>query len=206
MAAHATATRRAIVRAEEETAILRRIEKLRSLLVTDEKLECYAIQRRIFALLNRRIVVACTTGRLLIMRPNILPGYRLEDIRWQDLRNAHLQEGIFGSTLTIRVDARASIITGLRKDEAQVVYRFCQTQEQNWREKNRVRQMEEARAKAGGVLINSALSADPATIPATPSAATDAKARLAKAKEMLNAGLITDAEYEAAKAKILSSL
>lgn len=183
------------LRSGEDKRIVERIRKLGSLLLGDEHIECYAAQRRIFALFSRRIAVACTPGRVLVMRPNLLPGYTLEDTRWQDLRNAHLREGIFGASLTIQTDARVTVIDGLRKQEAQAVYRFCQAQEQAWREKNRVRGMEEARAKAGGVQINGGAPAAP-----------DTKERLQKAKDMFDSGLITDSEYESAKAKILNTL
>lgn len=188
-------------RAGEDRRLVARIEKVRGLLLPDEKLEHYGVQRRLFALTHRRIVVACTTGRVLVMRPNLLPGFLMNDIRWQDIRNAHLREGIFGSTLTIQTATKPVVVDGLRKSEAQQLYRFCQLQEQNWREKNRVREMEEMRAKSGGVHIGAISSADVAASPVD-----DTRARLQKAKEMLDSGLITDAEYEAAKAKILSSL
>ena len=187
------------------TKVAERIEKLSALLVQDERIECYAVQRRICALTHRRMVFACTSGRLVIMRPNILPGYQTTDIRWQDLKDAHLQERILGSTVTIRTAAMTARVTGLCKDEAQKVYRFCQEQEQSWREKNRVREMEEERAKAGGVVIGSP-SGTVSTESAPGSGADDAKERLRKAKAMLDEGLITDAEFETTKAKILSSL
>ena len=186
--------------AVEDPRLKARLEKIRSLLVPDEKMENYTAQRRLFALLHRRVVVACTTGRLLIMRPNLLAGFQMQDIRWQDVRNAHLREGVFGSTLTVQTTARPVMVGGLRKPEAQQVYRICQLQEQNWREKNRVREMEEMRAKAGGVHIG---AIPPPAI--SGSSTDDPKARLQKLKEMLAADLITDAEYETAKAKILAS-
>jgi PH (Pleckstrin Homology) domain-containing protein/putative oligomerization/nucleic acid binding protein len=188
-------------RAGKDQRLATRIEKIRSLLVPDEKLEHYTVQRRMFALNHRRVVIACTTGRLLVMHPNLLPGFLMQDIRWQDIRDARLREGIFGSTLTIQAAKEVVVVSGLRKVEAQQVYRFCQLQEQNWREKNRVREMEEMRAKAGGVHIGALPSAAVESSPMD-----NTKARLQKAKEMLDAGLITDAEYEAAKARVLASL
>ena len=84
------------------------------------------------------------------------PGYPL-----QDLRDAQLQVGIFGATLTVTADPgedlagahgqRPRSFGGLRKEQAQEVYRACQSQEQSWREKRRVRELEEMRAKSGGV-------------------------------------------------------
>jgi hypothetical protein len=70
--------------------------------------------------------------------------------------------------------------------------------EQEWREKRRVREMEEARAKSGGVYLGSGQGAG--------SPAEDPVAKLSKAKQMLDQGLISEAEYETVKAKILSSM
>lgn len=177
------------------------LEKLKGLLIPEERLEAVAVQRRLFALFHRRILVACTSGRLLVLRRKLLPGFDMVDVRWQDVRDARLTEGIFGSTLSVGTQAGAQVITGLRKEQAEAVYRICQAQEQSWREKNRVREMEEMRARAGGVQINA-----PAPQGSAAAAEEAPQARLQRAKQMLDQGLITDAEYEAVKAKILSSI
>lgn len=72
-----------------------------------------------------------------------------QDVRWQDLQDAQLRVGVFGASLTASVHGNADLATtegprrvlridGLRKDEAQEVYRACQAQEQAWREKARI--------------------------------------------------------------------
>jgi hypothetical protein len=91
------------------------------------------------------------------------------------------------------------VYSGLRPDQAQAVYRICQAQDQSWREKRRIREMEELRARSGGIQIvgGSATSALGGT-------SGDAMQRLEQARQMLAAKLISDSEYEAIKAKILS--
>jgi hypothetical protein len=91
---------------------------------------------------------------------------------------------------------------GLRKEQAQAVYRICQAQDQAWREKRRVREREELRARSGGIQVSSGPSYAPSAGGAT---TPDAVRRLQEAKQMLDGKLITDAEYEAIKAKIVSS-
>jgi hypothetical protein len=92
---------------------------------------------------------------------------------------------------------------GLIKDQAQAMYRICQQHDQVWREKRRVRELEELRAKSGGVQIGTggygagAGAADAESEPAR---------RLRQAREMLEAKLISDSEFESIKAKIVSSL
>jgi len=94
------------------------------------------------------------------------------------------------------------ISPALRKSQAQAVYRICQAQDQAWREKRRVRELEELRARSGGIQVSSG----PAPMAsAAGGGGSDAVRRLQDAKQMLDARLITDAEYEAIKAKIVSS-
>ena len=90
---------------------------------------------------------------------------------------------------------------GLLKEQAQAVYRICQAQDQAWREKRRVRELEELRARSGGIQVSSG----PAPLATGTGGVPDAVRRLQEAKQMLDARLITDAEYEAIKAKIVAS-
>lgn len=110
------------------------LDAIQSLLIPGERLETHAIQRRLFALVHRRIVVGATSGRLLAVHRGLVSGFTVQDIRWQDLRDAQLQVGIFGATLTVSADAGNDLagaegtprhfrFTGLRKDQAQEVTR-----------------------------------------------------------------------------------
>ena len=190
------------------------LDVIHSLLIPGERLECHAIQRRLFALTHRRIVVGATSGRLIAVHRGLVSGFTVEDLRWQDLRDAQLKVGIFGAALTISADQsndlagaegtpRAYHFTGLRKDQAQEVYRACQFQEQSWREKRRVRELEELRAKSGGVHLGAGMSG---VSPGGEDASRAPQARLQRAKEMFDQGLLTDAEYEQVKARILGEL
>jgi hypothetical protein len=189
------------------------LDAVQSLLIPGERLECHAIQHRLFALTHRRLVVGATSGRLIAVQRGLISGFTAQDIRWQDLRDAQLQVGIFGATLTVTADpgedlagahgnTRALRFGGLRKEEAKEVYRACQAQEQAWREKRRVRELEEMRAKSGGLH----LGAMPGSVATGEEAARSPEARLQRAREMLSQGLLTDAEYEQVKARILGEL
>lgn len=191
------------------------LDAVRSLLIPGERLESHAIQRRLFALMNRRRVVGATSGRLIAVQRGLVSGFTVQDLRWQDLRDAQLQVGIFGATLTVSADQgddlsgavgapRVFSFTGLRKDQAQEVYRACQFQEQAWREKRRVRELEELRAKSGGVHLGGGVAGMPAG--GGEDASRSPQARLQRAKEMLDQGLLSDAEYEQVKARILGEL
>jgi len=192
-----------------EPSLQRPLEYLRSVLIPSETLEAWAVQHRLFALSHRRVLVAATSGRLIVITRHLISGFDVSDIRWQDLEEVTLRVGIFAADLAIRAGKASDLasqgatgsrrldFTGLRKDQAQAVYRICQAQDQAWREKRRVRELEELRARSGGIQVSSG--------PVPAPAGSDAVRRLQEAKQMLDARLITDAEYEAIKAKIVSS-
>jgi hypothetical protein len=200
--------------ADEDSRIQAALGQLNGLLVPGETLQAYAVQRRLFALGSRRVVVGASTGRLLVLRRNLLGGFHLSDLRWQDLKDVKLNVGIFGADLAVTTLDQADLatqdraagtflLTGLRKEQAQSVYRICQAQEQQWREKRRVRDLEELRAKSGGLQLGGAGGVSGV---AGAAGGADAVERLKAAKDMLANGLITDAEFEAIKAKVVSGL
>ena len=189
------------------------LEAFRALLIPGEEIEAMAVQRRIFALSHRRVAVAATSGRLIVVKRNRIAGYKPIDVRWQDIRESAVTVGIFGATLTISASRNTDLaidqgapqmitVSGLRKAEAQEVYRVCQAREQAWREKRRVRELEEMRAKSGGVQ----LSPPPQSFSPMETTGQSPALRLQRAKEMLQNGLLTDAEFEQVKAKILNEL
>ena len=184
------------------------------LLVPGERIEAWAIQRRLFAWTRRRAFVIATSGRLLVFARNLIAGYEMQDVRWQDLSHVRIRVGIFGADLWIGYFDGTDLsggnrperwrgLRGLRAPQAQDVYRLCQAHDQAWREKRRIRDLEEMRARAGGVQIGS--GGVSGALPA-PGMSDDPTARLERAKDMARRGLITDAEYEAIKAKIISGL
>jgi hypothetical protein len=186
------------------------LSRLRAVLIPGETLEAWAIQRRIYALTHRRLVLAATSGRLMVFARRLFGGFDLTSIRWQDLEEVTLRVGMIAAELAIRAGKATDLaslgaagsqrvtFSGLRNEQAQAVYRICQAQDQAWREKRRVRELEELRARSGGIQVTSAPSLGSG-------GENDAVRRLQEAKQLLEAKLITDAEYEAIKAKIVSS-
>jgi hypothetical protein len=199
---------------ESEPGLIKALDQLRSILIPSESLEAFAVQRRIFALTHRRLLLAATSGRLILLTRKLLGGYDVSDIRWQDLEEVTLRVGMLGADLMVRSGRATDFASqgsqgsqrfefrGLRQEQAQGVYRICQAQDQAWREKRRVRELEELRARAGGIQVTSAPGGGYSS---AGTAQSDAVRRLQEAKQMLDGKLITDAEYEAIKAKIVSS-
>ncbi len=202
---------------DDDPRLAQAVQHLNALLVAGEMLVAYAVQRRLFALLHRRILVAATTGRLIQVQRGLFGGYSPNDMRWQDIDNAHLRVGIFGADLTIASRGRQDLASteqtagsisspGLRKEQAEQVYRAAQAQEQSWREKRRVRDLDELRAKSGGIQLGSSGGTALGGATGGGTAGDDPLARLQRAKEMLAGGLITDSEYESIKAKIVDRM
>ena len=201
----------------EDARISAALDQIRTLLVPGETLTAYAVQRRLFALVKRREIVAATSGRLIHMTRGLIGGFHPISIRWQDLKEARLDVGVFGATLNIVYytspdlavtgQVTGMMATGLRKAGAQEVYRICQAQDQQWREKRRVRELEELRAKSVGSHLGARASASsPAAEAGAGGEADDPVSRLQRAKEMLDKHLISDSEYEALKARIVNQL
>jgi hypothetical protein len=188
------------------------VTQLQSILTASETLEVWAMQRRLFALNHRRLIVAATSGRLIALARGLFGGFTLTDVRWQDLKEVQIQSGIFAATLTIAAFAspdlasasgptRLLVYPGLVKAQAEALYRIAQGHDQAWREKRRIRDLEEMRARAGGVQLGSLGGSA-----SMGSGNGDVASRLQQAKTMRDSGLISDSEYESLKAKIISQV
>jgi hypothetical protein len=190
---------------------------LRGLLTAGETLEAWAAQHRLYALTHRRACIAATSGRFISLNRRLLGGYESADIRWQDLKETRISAGILAADLTLIAQASSDLnigsevnrvwtFEGLRKDQAQAMYRICQQHDQVWREKRRIRELEELRAKSGGVQIGGQGSGGQPYSGDSAGAESEPARRLRQAREMLDAKLISDSEFESIKARIVSGL
>lgn len=195
-----------------DSRLTKALEELNSVLVAGETLDAWAVQRRLFALTKRRLLIAATSGRFIRIKRGLLGGFDMTDFRWQDLGDAKIKVGIFGADIFMKIYVSADlaiskgtdqelILKGFRKEQAGKIYRLAQSQDQSWREKRRIRELEEMRAKSGGVIIGNNQGNTQSS-----NAHEDATAKLQQAKQMLDNKLITDSEYESIKARIISGL
>jgi hypothetical protein len=200
--------------AADELGLGAALMTLQGLLTSGETLEAWAAQRRLYALNHRRELIAATSGRFISLKRRLFGGYDSADIRWQDLKETRISAGIFAADLILIAQSSSDLnigaevnrvwsFDGLHKDQAQAMYRICQQHDQVWREKRRVRELEELRAKSGGVQIS---GASPGYGSDAAGAESEPARRLRQAREMLEAKLITDSEFESIKAKIVSGL
>lgn len=175
-------------------------------LMPTEQIAEQAVQHRVFALLNRRLIIAITDSRILVMRRGLIGGYKMSDIQWKELRDVQIDEnvldGICGSNLTFKhaLSPLPLVVNGVPSGIAAKIYSRGQAEEQAWEEKRRVRTMEEVRAAAGGVTVHNA----PAQA-ASPQSGNRLIDEIQRAKDLLDAGTISDAEFQEMKAKILSA-
>jgi len=196
----------------EHPNVQKALEHLKSVLVAGETLDAWAIQVRLYALTHRRILIAATSGRFIIIKTGIFGGFEMMDFRWQDLGEIKLKVGIFGADIYLKkygisdlASSQSSVqyltLKGFKKEPTQNIYRLAQAQDQSWREKRRIRELEELRAKSGGFNIGNYSGNQPLS-----NSSDDSLSRLKKAKEMLDNKLITDSEYESIKARIISGI
>ena len=194
----------------------KRIEKafinLRDILMNDESILVEGIDKRIFALFNRRQAFAITNSRVIKLERPLLGGYKMIDFQWKDLKDAQISENVFrsicGSTLSFESQDMKLVVYPDSKISSKA-YKIAQQQEQAWEEKRRIRNMEEKRAEAGGIMIGQSNNQ-----PSLTSKFSEGKdiqyntdqisEELLKLKDLLDKGILSDAEFQEMKSKILS--
>jgi hypothetical protein len=175
-----------------------------------EKVLETALQLRICALQSRRMLIAVTNSRVIVIVRSLLGGFTMKDYQWKDLHDAELSENVlpnyFGSSVSFRVKREGQqgqdslSIDGIDGAVASRLYTEAQSQEQAWEEKRRIRELEEKRAASGGIMLgNGAIGTNGGN-----SGGGSSLEELEKAKRLFDAGAVSDAEYQEIKSKILS--
>ncbi len=177
---------------------------LKSTLMTGEQVTAQAVQHRVFALFRRRTAIAITSSRVLTVQRGLLGGFKMADMQWKDLKDVRIEEnileGLCGANLAFDslVQGYAGIaVPGVPSGPATEMYAKAQYEEQAWEEKRRIRGLEETRAASGGVTIGAqgnGLGGE---------GGDRIVEEIRKAKELLDAGAVSDAEFHEMKAKIL---
>ena len=181
-------------------------KKLEDTLMQGETLVSQGMQQRPFAFFSRRKLVGITNSRIIMISRGLLGGFTMQDFQWKDLQDAKISENVLsnlcGSNLAFNAMNQAISVLGVENAAATSIYKKAQAEEQAWEEKRRIRGLEEKRAAAGGVIINS--------VPVNSNNETSSKSNLSageeieKANKLLESGAINDAEFQEIKAKILS--
>ncbi|VVB67782.1 Bacterial PH domain protein [uncultured archaeon] len=167
-------------------------------ILTSEESVLFSITQMPIAGLKPDTVVL-TNKRFILYHPGLL-GCKFDDFLWRDLTEVKLSEGFMGAKLAFETKSQKISVDKLPKSEARKAYSIAQEKEQEATETRRQRQMQEDSAKAGHIVIGSG-GAGASTGPAD-----DPMAKLTKLKNMFDAGLITQEEYDKKKAEILASM
>lgn len=177
-------------------------KKVQQILTSGEKVLYIAIEKPLTVDMAPDVVVL-TNRRFIDYRPSLMGKATFTDYIWRDLRAATLTEHTFRATLRMEaINGDELLIENLDKDQARRLYAIAQEMEENVREEMRLRQMEEKRAEAGGIVLQQSGPMGSAT--AAP--VDEPLQALSKLKQLMEAGLITTEEYETKKAEILSRL
>ena len=170
------------------------------MLTQDEHIFYVALQNST-ALSMAKDAVLATNNRVIFYKPGMLGRMELQDFPWKDVKDCHFNQGFLSSEFSVEtVHGQRFLLGNLNKEQTKRLYAICQQIEEEWREKRRLREMEENRARAGGIYVGTSTAAAPAQ------ASEDPLEKLAKAKKMLDMQLISQEEFDALKAKILQSL
>ena len=181
---------------EELQKVAREVVKI--LTATEEIL--YIALQNITAMSIRKDAVVVTSNRIIGFSPGVLGRVSFADFQWQDVLDVSMKQGMLSTEILVKTAAGPQKVGSIDKEQAKRLYGIAQQLEQEWREKRRIREMEQDRARAGGVYMG---------LPGMPVASAQAEkpdplVKLAKAKAMLDQGLISDIEFEALKAKVLA--
>lgn len=183
----------------DEATIQSIADKVKQILTRDEAITCIVVQQKLVGLKPDAAVL--TNRRCIAFRPGLLK-VAFDDGLWRDLEDVHLDEGLLSSKLTFRFSGgRQVVVDRLPKDHARRAYALAQEKEQEAIETRRQRQMEEDRARAGGVIVGAGVPPPPGTPPAG-----GTMAKLTQLKALFDAQLITEEEYNQKKAQILSEM
>lgn len=147
--------------------------------------------------------VVVTDRRLLIGKPGWFGSMHFDDFLWRDGLKIHVQTHAITASLTVvancrEVDGECQKVTykisGLEKTSALRVYSQAQYLEEQWREFIRAEEFKRLYAQSGGTVINAAAPSN------------SAQGRLDLLQSFYEQDKISNAEYEALKADLLSRM
>jgi hypothetical protein len=189
---------------EQDPEIVKQVhQKVSEILTPGEEILYIAVQNKPLINFSPDSIIL-TSKRFIVYRPQILGQVSFEDYIWRDLRDARLNEGMLGATLSMdSVRGTTLSVDYLPKSQARRLYAIAQDKEEHVLDERRVREMEEARAKAGGVVIHGGGIGQAQSIPAPQN---DPAEKLQQLKSLLDAKLITKKEYDSKRAEVIANM
>ncbi|MCC4609343.1 PH domain-containing protein [Xanthomonas campestris pv. zinniae] len=192
---------------QDPVAVGKILPKVSELLTRDEQVEYIAVQKKMVMNLSPDAVVL-TNRRFIVVYPTLF-GMTFRDFPWREVLDVHMSEQMLGATIMCRTtQGTPASIDSLPKKQARRVYAYAQQVEESAYEKRQQLEIDKLRAAAGGVVVH-APGAHGAAVPSQASAvpATDDPVQvLSKLKQLLDAGLVTQDEFDAKKTEVLARL
>ncbi|WP_439506232.1 PH domain-containing protein [Sediminibacterium sp.] len=195
-----------LVTEEQDPKVIEKVlPKVQEYCTSNEEVQYIAVQKKTIGVNFSPDCIALTNKRIILIRPKSF-GLSLDfkDFSWLNVADVHMKEGVFGATITIRTTSgQTDIMEDIPKAQARRLYRFAQEMEETKKEERRQRDLEDKRAIAGGGITINTPSHQPQ---ATAAPVEDPMEKLSKLKSMLDMGILTQAEFDAKKADILSKM
>lgn len=195
-----------LVTEEQDPKVIEKVlPKVQEYCTSNEEVQYIAVQKKTLGVNFSPDCIALTNKRIILIRPKSF-GLSLDfkDFSWMNVADVHMKEGVFAATITIKTTSGQTDSMGdIPKAQARRLYRFAQEMEETKKEERRQRDLEDKRAIAGGGITINTPSHQPQ---ATAAPVEDPMEKLTKLKSMLDMGILTQAEFDAKKADILSKM
>lgn len=202
---------------QDPKAVEKVLGKLNDMLTANEELIYMAVQKKpavnllpdCIAVSNKRIFY-CEPGNFGITM-------NFKDISWKSIKEVSFKEEIFGSKfMCVPLHGENIVTEYIPKVQARKLYQAAYAQLEEFKEQQRLADLEERRSSTSPVTVNTvpepkeepvALFSQP-VVSAAPVEDTEDETtlKLRKLKSLYDKHLITQEEYEAKKADILDSL
>lgn len=190
---------------QDPKAVEKITEKVNDLLTNGETLEYIAVQNKPAINISPDSIVL-TNKRIIFFRSKsfgLITDF--QDYLWKDVAESHISEAILGSTFKMTaVSGFVETIDYIPKSQARKLYQYAQAKEEEMIEYRRKKELEDKRAVAGGITVNTKSDETQEPKPIIP--VEDPMQTLMKLKAFLDNGLISAEDYETKKKEILERM
>jgi len=196
---------------QDPKAVEKISEKVNDLLTNGETVEYIAVQNKPAINISPDSIVL-TNKRILFFRSKSFGLVTdFNDYLWKDVAESHISEAILGSTFTMTtITGFIETIDYIPKSQARKLYQYAQGKEEEMIEYRRQKELEEKRATAGRITVNT--QNEKPEEPQKPqevkpeAPAEDPMETLMKLKAFLDNDLISLEDYESKKKEILQRM
>lgn len=184
---------------QDPKAVEKVLGKLRDMLTSGEDVVYLAVQKKPAVTITPD-TVAITNKRIIFCIPgNLGLTMSFQMFNWADIKEVSFKEEFFGAKFTaVPLSGENITIDYIPKVQARKLYQFSNEQLERAKESDRLKELEERRAAVPEPQA-------PVSAPQAPAEGEDELvAKLQKLKSLYERGLISQDEYEAKKADLLS--